>query len=115
LWFARLLRDGFALAAMGSYRPFADLAADALYGLEPQLEEDQVAGVLDALGRLEPHPDVEAGLLREAGPAAATLTNSNTEVGIRCRCALTAVARISEYRQLRNPAIPRRLHPGRKP
>jgi hypothetical protein len=50
LWFARLLRDGFALAAMGSYRPFADLAADALYGLEPRLEDDQVARVLDPLG-----------------------------------------------------------------
>jgi hypothetical protein len=28
LWFARLLRDGFALTAIGGYRPFADLAAE---------------------------------------------------------------------------------------
>jgi 2-haloacid dehalogenase len=77
LWFARLLRDGFELAAMGSYRPFADLAADPLYGLDPGLQRDQVAGVLDALGRLEPHPVSEQAdrLLRqaeqaEAGPSA---------------------------------------------
>lgn len=82
LWFARLLRDGFALVAMCSYRPFAELAADALYGLEPRLEKDQVSSVLDALGRLEPHPDVEPGLrlLGEAGLVAATLTNSSAEV-----------------------------------
>lgn len=82
LWFARLLRDGFALAAMGSYRPFAELAADALYGLAPQLTQDQVMRVLDGMRHLEPHPDVEPALrlLHEAGVPAATLTNSSAEV-----------------------------------
>jgi 2-haloacid dehalogenase len=82
LWFARLLRDGFALAAMGSFRPFAKLATDALYGLDPRLQQRQVTRVLDGLRQLEPHPDVEPGLrlLREAGLPAATLTNSSADV-----------------------------------
>jgi 2-haloacid dehalogenase len=82
LWFARLLRDGFALAAMGGYRPFAELAADALYGLDPQLEQEQVARVLAGFRQLAPHPDVEAGLrlLQDAALPAVTLTNSSAEV-----------------------------------
>jgi hypothetical protein len=35
LWFVRLLRDGFALTAMGDYRPVAELATDSLRGLAP--------------------------------------------------------------------------------
>ena len=81
LWFARLLRDGFALAAMGGYRPFADLAADALHGLDPRLEQEQVARVMAGFRQLPPHPDVEAGLrlLRDAAVPAVTLTNSSAD------------------------------------
>jgi hypothetical protein len=35
LWFARVPRDGFALAAMGSYRGFADVAVETLRLLDP--------------------------------------------------------------------------------
>jgi 2-haloacid dehalogenase len=78
LWFARLLRDAFALTALGSYAPFADLAADALRGLEPgRVTDEAVEGVLAAFRELDPHPDVEPALrtLAEAGVPAVTLTN----------------------------------------
>ena len=40
VWFARLLRDGFALAALGGYRPFADVAAETLRGLHTTITDD---------------------------------------------------------------------------
>ena len=64
LWFARLLRDGFALTAMGMYQPFGDLAATALRSLDPDVVNDAaVAAVLGAFRQLDPHSDVEAALL----------------------------------------------------
>lgn len=83
LWFARLLRDGFALTALGGYRPFADLAGDALRGLEPdRIGEAEVANVLGAFRELDPHPDVEPALrlLRDAGIPAVTLTNGSADL-----------------------------------
>lgn len=83
LWFARLLRDGFALAAMGDYRPFADVAADALRSLDPtRVDQASVATVLGAFQRMEPHPDVAPALqlLAAEGIAAATLTNGSASV-----------------------------------
>lgn len=82
LWFATLLRDGFALAASGDNRAFADIGADALGAL---LEAEGVSGDLDAaVGRvmaamqdLALHPDVPAGAraLAAAGHRLITLTN----------------------------------------
>jgi 2-haloacid dehalogenase len=65
LWFARLLRDGFALAAIGQYRPFA-----------------AVATVLEAFRELRPHPDVAPALaqVRAAGVPAVTLTNGSADL-----------------------------------
>lgn len=83
LWFARLLRDGFALTAMGRYAPFADLAADALRSLDPAgVDDAAVSQVLAAFRQLDPHPDVAAAFqtLREAGVPAVTLTNGGTEL-----------------------------------
>jgi 2-haloacid dehalogenase len=83
LWFARLLRDGFALTALGGYRPFADLAGDALRGLAPdRIGESEVGVVLGAFRELDPHPDVEPALrlLRDAGIPAVTLTNGGAEL-----------------------------------
>lgn len=83
LWFARLLRDGFALAAIGDYRPFADIAADALRSLDPaRVDRASVATVLRAFQRIEPHPDVAPALqlLAAKGIAAATLTNGSASV-----------------------------------
>lgn len=83
LWFARLLRDGFALAAMSDYRPFAELAADALRGLDPERVDDAaVEVVMGAFRELDPHPDVEPALrlLTEAGIPAVTLTNGSASL-----------------------------------
>jgi 2-haloacid dehalogenase len=94
LWFARLLRDGFALAAMGGYATFADLAADALRGLDPQRVDDTiVTDVLAAFRELDPHPDVRPAfeLLRDAGIPAVTLTNGGVELvqGLLARAGLS--------------------------
>jgi 2-haloacid dehalogenase len=64
---AGLLRDGFALTAMGSYRPFGDLAATALRSPDPvALDDAAVAPVLAGFHELEPHPDIEEALRRSA-------------------------------------------------
>lgn len=83
LWFARLLRDGFALTAMGRYAPFADLAADALRSLAPAgVNDDAVSQVLAAFRQLDPHPDVADAfeMLNGASVPAVTLTNGGTEL-----------------------------------
>jgi len=81
LWFARLLRDGFALTALGGYRPFAELAAETLRGLVPTIDADAAAGVASAMRQLQPHPDVEPALraLHDAGLPVATLTNGSVD------------------------------------
>src|SRR5947209_20230392 len=59
LWFARTLRDGFALAAAGSYRPFGDVARGALAGLLAQhgrpAREPDLASVLEGFSDLPAH------------------------------------------------------------
>lgn len=73
-WFAGVLRDGFALAAAGDARRFADIAAANL-GLPP----DATAHVLGGFADLDVHPDVAAGMhrLAEAGFRLVTLTNGS--------------------------------------
>ncbi|MGH9229923.1 MAG: HAD-IA family hydrolase, partial [Acidimicrobiales bacterium] len=75
--FTRLLRDGFALAASGAYRPFRDVADGALAALAPALAASQREAVLAAFARLGAHPDARPALerLRRAGLAVAALTN----------------------------------------
>jgi 2-haloacid dehalogenase len=83
LWFARVLREGFALAVLGGYREFASIAADVLRNLGPgRIGEAEVAHVLTAFTTLDPHPDAEPALrmLREAGVPAVTLTNGSAAV-----------------------------------
>lgn len=82
-WFALTLRNGFALAASGDCRSFADVARDALVSLDPtRLTMADADVVLDAFSHLAPHPDVEPGLraLSEAGLPAMTLTVGSAEV-----------------------------------
>lgn len=81
LWFARVLRDAFALTALGSYAPFGDLAAAALRGLDPGRVTDEAVGrVMAAFRELEPHPDVEPALrlVQQAAVPAVTLTNGGS-------------------------------------
>src|SRR4051794_2904050 len=73
-WFPSTLRDGFALAAAGSYAPFAAIARTHL---GPYSDP-----VLQAFATLDVHPDVPEGLrrLRAAGIRMVTLSNGATAV-----------------------------------
>ena len=86
LWFARTLRNGFALAAANDCRPFADVARATLVSLDPtRLTPRDADAILDAFTRLQPHPDVETGLrmLADAGIPAITLTVGDAETVAR--------------------------------
>ena len=82
LWFATLLRDGFALTASGDKEPFATIGAEALRTL---LGAEGISGNLDtavervmaAMQNLSLHPDVPDGIraLAAAGHRLVTLTN----------------------------------------
>lgn len=83
VWFALTLRNGFALAASGDCRSFADIARDALVSLDPsRITASHGDALMDAFGELEPHPDVEDGLrtLADAGIPAMTLTVGNAQM-----------------------------------
>jgi 2-haloacid dehalogenase len=85
VWFARVLRDGFALAATGAYRPFRELGATTLAGLlrEADIEPDgdAIRGVLGRFRQLPPYPDVEPALarLRDEDVTVVTLTNGHAD------------------------------------
>jgi 2-haloacid dehalogenase len=86
LWFATLLREGFALAAAGDAAGFGAIGAEVLTGLL------KTAGVADPEGTarrlassvadLPLHPDVPDGVraLRAAGHRLVTLTNGTAQV-----------------------------------
>lgn len=85
VWFARVLRDAFALEVSGDFRPFREVASGALRVL---LEQHSVATtsqnieqVLSAFAQLPAHDDVEPAfrLLRDAGIPIALLTNGSNE------------------------------------
>lgn len=87
LWFATLLRDGFALTASGGNGTFADIGAEALRvllagaGIDTD-PETMVEHVMAGMAGLGLHPDVPAGvrLLRAAGYRLVTLTNGSARV-----------------------------------
>ena len=84
-WFARILRDAFALAATDTYAGFRDIAAATLaevareHGRE--LGQVELDAVLDGFGQLNPHPDVAEAfrILRSAGVRVAALSNGAAE------------------------------------
>lgn len=87
LWFANLLRDGFALTSAGDNKRFADVGAEVLRGLlaPVPLERDldsAVEHIMVGMTALELHPDVVAGVhaLKDAGYRLVTLTNGSTAV-----------------------------------
>jgi 2-haloacid dehalogenase len=66
-FFTRLLRDVFALAASGAYRPFPKVADGALAAIAPDLTPTDREQVLGAFRRLDAHPDARPALERLAG------------------------------------------------
>ncbi len=67
LWFASVLRDGFALTAAGENPAFADVVHDVLVSLLSQVQlnrsVDEAAGhVMDGFATLEVHADVASGV-----------------------------------------------------
>ena len=86
-WFAELLRDGFALAAVNASSPFARIAADSLrVGLHnvalDRGSEEAVTHVLAGFGGLELHPDGAAGInaLHGLGIRLVTLSNGSASI-----------------------------------
>jgi 2-haloacid dehalogenase len=87
LWFASLLRDGFALTAAGENPSFAELARELLLATlaaSPlnRSAQDAAAHVMAGFSRLELHPDVAPGLdqLQESGLRLVTLSNGPISV-----------------------------------
>ncbi|AOT04907.1 haloacid dehalogenase type II [Arthrobacter sp. U41] len=87
LWFAALLRDGFALTASGDNGSFAAIGADALRRLLSRVEPDRgleaaVEHVMGGLAGLGVHPDVPAGVrsLSAAGFRLITLSNGSAQI-----------------------------------
>lgn len=104
LWFAVLLRDGFALTAAGGQEPFARLADGALRavlagtGLNRPADE-AVEHILSGFAALSVHPDVPEGVrvLRGHGLRLVTLTNGSASVADRL---LTTAGLRGEFEQL---------------
>jgi 2-haloacid dehalogenase len=86
IWFARTLRDGFALAAAGAFRPFVEVATGTLRGLLAEHgrppDPSACSGVLGRLSRLPARPDAGAAMmrLREAGIRVLALANGGRDV-----------------------------------
>lgn len=87
VWFAALLRDGFALAASGGGAKFSVVGADILRDLLHDVAltrnlDEAVAHVMDGLMELTLHPDIEEGVrtLKDAGFRLVTLSNGSAQV-----------------------------------
>ena len=90
LWFASVLRDGFALTAAGDNPPFAGVARELLVSQlsEVQLNrsvEEATQHVMDGFAQLQLHADVVNGLdrLHEDGFRLVTFSNGSTSVADR--------------------------------
>lgn len=87
LWFAALLRDGFALTAAGAQESFATLGKGALQILLTRMALNRdlnsaVDHIMSGFVELPVHSDVAAGVraLRSAGLRLVTLSNGATSV-----------------------------------
>ncbi len=90
LWFACVLRDGFALTAAGENPPFAGVARELLLSqlAEAQLNrsvEEAAGHVMDGFTTLQLHADVASGVdrLHEDGFRLVTLGNGSASVAER--------------------------------
>ncbi len=82
VWFADVLRDGFALTAAGADEPFTRIGAEALRALLQGLTLDRdvdaaVEHVTTGLSALDVHPDVADGVRALAASGARLVTLSN--------------------------------------
>lgn len=82
VWFAGLLRDGFALAAVGASEPFARIATAALrvlFHTRPlnRSTEAAIEHVMEGLAGLGVHPHVADGIRALAGSGVRLVTLSN--------------------------------------
>ncbi|SDB91787.1 2-haloacid dehalogenase [Raineyella antarctica] len=87
LWFATVLREGFALAAAGASARFADIGTEVLRTVLSGADLDRgldaaVSYVMAGMKELKLHPDVAPGmrLLKEHGYRLVTLSNGSTDV-----------------------------------
>jgi 2-haloacid dehalogenase len=89
LWFATVLREGFALAATGDIARFADIGTDVLTGLLDSTDVSDPGGtaarLATSLAKLPLHPDVDGGIrgLHRAGHRLLTLSNGSAQVAER--------------------------------
>lgn len=100
LWFATLLRDGFALASSGDNGSFAEIGADALKQLLDGMElnrdlEAAVQYIMSGMANLALHTDVPDGItaLAAAGHRLLTLSNGSAQIAQK----LLASAGIGEH------------------
>lgn len=80
LWFARVLRTGFALTCAGEYRSFPEVARGTLRGMDPErIGTVEADALIKAFATLQPYPDVEPALRRvqEKGIPMVTLSVGN--------------------------------------
>ncbi len=87
LWFASVLRDGFALAATGEMREFAAIGKSLLRSLlDPgsltKSVDDAIEHIMTGFTSLRVHPDVRNGIiaLSDAGLRLVTLSNGSSSV-----------------------------------
>ena len=90
VWFAGVLRDGFALATAGGREPFTRLARGALEAVLAGASLNRPAAeaadyILAGFSELSVHPDVPDGVrqLREGGLRLVTLSNGSADVANR--------------------------------
>lgn len=85
-WFARLLHGSLVANTLGQFRPFGDIAAEALINMAARrgllLRAEDALEALSPMGRLPPHPDVVPGVRRlaAAGKRMVALTNGSREM-----------------------------------
>jgi 2-haloacid dehalogenase len=90
VWFASLLRDGFALTTVGETAPFSELGQEGLRVLlqdVPSVADPDAAVVhiMSGFAELGLHPDVAGGITRlhESGARLVTLSNGAAAVAER--------------------------------
>jgi 2-haloacid dehalogenase len=77
VWFLSSLRDAFAIALTGGFRPFAEIMVGSLGQTAPGLSKDEAAELVKGMAELRPHPDAAGAMavLERSGLRIAALSN----------------------------------------